>query len=115
MIIRQSEQVAGPLPRLNVLKGNIIDRFTARIRVTEIAQHLLTARADIDFARLAADGLHERPGIGERALAGGKTGHGVGFDVRAWIAQHIHGARCDDQGMCRIKSTGDPQHHLGDA
>src|SRR4029453_19640785 len=107
MIIRQSEQVAGTLSRLNVLKGNIIDRFTARIRVTEMPEHLLTARADIDFARLAADGLHERPGIGERALARGKTGHSVGFDVRAWIAQHIHSARRDDKGMCGIKPAGD--------
>src|SRR5262245_23845196 len=99
MVIRQSEQVASPLSRLNVLKGDVVDRLPTCIGVPEVAQHLLTARADIEFTRLAANGLHERPSMGERAIAGGKTWHGVGFDMCPSTTQHIHGARGDDQGM----------------
>src|SRR5215813_4468946 len=83
--------------------------------MVQVAQHLLAARANVNFVGLTADSLHEGTGIGQRARTRGKTRHGVGFDISAWIVQQIHSTSCDNKGLRRIQPTRDTHHHLADA
>ena len=45
--VGEPEKMAGALSRLNILEGYVVDRFSFRVGMIDIAQHLLAARANV--------------------------------------------------------------------
>ena len=51
LVVGEPEQVRGALAGLDVLERDVVDLLAARVRVLEVLEHLLGARADVDLAR----------------------------------------------------------------
>src|SRR5687767_9745275 len=60
--VRQAEQVRGSFPGLDIFKSDVMNRLRFCKWMADVLEHLDTARADVDFFALHAEGLHEFPG-----------------------------------------------------
>src|SRR5436190_22632400 len=85
--VRETEQMAGSLSSLNVLKRHIVDIFAFRIAVFDVSQHLRTAWANVYFVGVAADGAHQLVCLLKRPLRSCETGHCIGQDIAAWKSE----------------------------
>ncbi len=112
--VGQPEEVGGPLPRLDVFKGDIVNRLSLHERVPNILEHLEAARADVQLVGLHPQDLHQPEGIGVGLVRGGEARHGVGLDVAPGQLEEIHGPGRYDEGVGGIQAAGDTDDHVAD-
>ena len=113
--IGDAEQVRGPLPGLDVFKGDIINRFPLRIGVADILEHLHAAWPDVDLVHLHPERLHQAEGVVMGLVGCRETGHRIGQHVGAGQLQPVHRPGGDDQCMGGVESPGDADHDLVDS
>ena len=102
-MVGRAEEIVGAQARLHVLECHIVLGASFSVRVAEIGQHALGRRADINLAPGDTHGICQRDGLFMRRLAGGKSGQGIGKNIRARQAQPVEGTRGNDEGLRGIQ------------
>ena len=82
--------------------------------MTDVFQHLQTARSDIDFMSFASYGRHKAACLPQCAFASREAWHCVAEYVLAREPNHVHDAGTNDERLGRVQATGDADHYLTD-
>ena len=98
-LVGEAEEIVGAQARLHILKGDVVHLLALGEGVAEVGEHLVRHRLDVDLARVDAEFLHQRVGVGLRALSGGEARHGDADDILALRAHHVEGAHGDEKRL----------------
>ena len=115
VVVRKPEEVARPLARLDIFKGDVVIGVLLGERVSNVAKHLHRRRADVDLVSADAERLHQAVRVAACTLARGESGHGVRKNVGAGQLQPVHRVGSDNQRLSRVEAAREADHDLFDA
>src|SRR5258708_40185515 len=98
------------LPSLDVFESDIVDLFSPREGMMNVAKHLSARWPDIDFLGGHPEDAHEVAGVSESELARSKARHRIREDILSWKAQPIHCFGRDDECLGRVQAAGNPNN-----
>ena len=114
MVVGQTEQQGGARAGLHILEGHIVYGLPFGEGMTDVAQHLHRGRRHVGLGRRDAERLHQRPGIGLRAVGRGEGRQRPGQDIRARQAERVEGMGGHQQRLGGIEPARDANDDLLD-